>query len=221
MNKFILVVPSYDGEKFFVNKSYLNCLKLLHKNYYICDYNIKNINYNTICAILLTGGGDILPAIYGKKINNKTNSIYIERDIFEISVLKEALKRNIPTLAICRGIQIMNVAFGGTLNQNIDNHMQSTSKNFATHFVNINKNTILYNIFKTDYIKVNSFHHQVIDKLAKDFIVSAYCDDYIEAIEYNSKNSFFVGIQWHPETLHDKNSTNLFKYFVEKANEKT
>ena len=214
MKKFILVVPSNDKEKYFLNKYYTNSLKSFEKPYYICDYNIKNINYDYIGGILLTGGGDINPTIYNQKKHCKTSDVYDERDIFEITLLKEAFKRKISTFAICRGIQIMNVAFGGTINQHIDGHSQKEDKNIATHYVDIDKSSILYNIVKKDKIKVNSVHHQVIDKIANGFKVCATCENIVEAIEYINKDRFFIGVQWHPEALCDENGKNIFEHFI-------
>lgn len=215
MKKFILVVPSNDDEKFFINKNYIKNIKHFNIPYYISDYNIKNIDYSLIGGILLTGGGDIEPTFYNEEKHCKTNNIYKERDMFEIALLKEALKRKIPTLAICRGIQIMNVAFGGNINQHIDGHSQKEDKSVATHYINIEKSSNLYDIIKKDNIKVNSVHHQVIDRVAKDFKVCATCGNIIEAIEYTNKQLFFLGVQWHPEALYDENSKNIFTYFIQ------
>ncbi|WP_250277494.1 gamma-glutamyl-gamma-aminobutyrate hydrolase family protein [[Clostridium] colinum] len=214
MKKFILIVPSNDDEKFFINKNYINNIKIFNIPYYVCDYNIKNIDYDYINGILLTGGGDIEPSLYNQKKHWQSQDIYLERDNFEISLLKEAFKRKIPTLAICRGMQIMNVAFGGTINQHIDGHMQKEDKKIPTHYIDIEKDTILYNILEKDSIKVNSVHHQVVDKVANGFKVCAKCENIIEGIEYIDKDIFFMGLQWHPEALYDENSKKIFSSFV-------
>lgn len=215
MKKFILIIPSNDDDKFFINKNYINNIKNFNIPYYICDYNIKNINYDYIGGILLTGGGDIEPSIYNQKKHFKTNDIYIERDNFEIEILKNALKRKIPTLAICRGVQIMNVAFGGDINQHIDCHNQKENKKIPTHYVDIKRCSKLYDIIKKDKIKVNSIHHQVVNNIAKDFKICAKCDNIIEAIEHKNKDLFFLGLQWHIEALYDENSKNIFKNFIQ------
>lgn len=217
MKKFILIVPCCDNEKFYINKNYINNIKYFNIPYFICDYNIKNINLNYVGGILLTGGGDINPKIYNKP-NKKSKSIYTSRDVFEINLLKQAFKRKIPTLGICRGMQIMNVAFGGDIKQHIPNHMQKKPKNKQTHYININKNSGLFNIIKKDKIKVNSFHHQVIFKPAKNFNICATCKNVVEGIEYINKDMFFLGLQWHPEGLYDIYSKKIFKSFVQKIN---
>lgn len=214
MKKFILVVPSNDNEKFFVNKDYIKNLSNFNIPYYISDYNIKNINFDLLGGILLIGGGDIKPTFYNQKKHNKTENICVERDIFEINLLKGALQRKIPTLAICRGMQIMNVAFGGNINQHIEGHIQKEYKNLPTHYINVNTSSILYSIFKNNKVKVNSFHHQTVNRVAKDFKISAVCQNVIEAIEYTKNNLFFIGVQWHPESLNDIFSKKIFTYFI-------
>lgn len=214
MNKFILIVPSMDNDNFFINKNYIENIKNFNIPYYISDYNIKNINFNNLCGILLTGGGDIEPTFYNQEKQKETNNIHIERDMFEISLLKEALKRKIPTLAICRGIQIMNVAFNGSIKQHIPNHSQKEDKSKKTHYITIKNNTLLHKIINKNIIEVNSLHHQAVDKLANNFKVSALNNDIVEAIEYNDNNLFFLGLQWHPEALFDAHSKNIFSYFL-------
>ncbi len=214
MKKFILIVPSNDCEKFFINKNYINNIKKFDIPYFICDYSIKNIDYSYIGGILLTGGGDIDPSLYNANKSDKTKDICLERDIFEITLLKDAFKRCIPVLAICKGMQIMNVAFGGTINQHIEGHIQKEGKNIPTHYINIKKQSILYSIINKDKIKVNSVHHQVVEKVADGFNIGATCDNMIEAIEYKDKNRLFIGIQWHPEAMYDENSKNIFTYFI-------
>lgn len=217
MEKFILVVPSSDGEKFTLNKHYTNKLKNIGLPYYICDYNYSNIKYENICGILLTGGGDLDPK-YSNAVNNDIKFIDTERDIFEIELLNEAYKRKIPTLAICRGLQAMNVAFGGTLNQHIDNHMQEEDRTIATHKITIDKSSMLYKILEKDEIEVNSIHHQSIKDLSSKFKIVASSIDVtpssIEAIELIEEDLFFIGVQWHPEALYDDNSKRIFNSFA-------
>lgn len=213
MQKFILIVPHTDKNNYKINHYYTNKISSFGKYYYICDYNIKNINFDMIEGILLTGGGDINPKFYNEN-NKKCSNICNRRDVFEIWLLRQALKRKIPTLAICRGLQVMNVAFLGTLHQHIKGHMQKKEKFKPTHYVDIALKSNLFDILKKDKIKVNSFHHQAIGNVAKGFDVVAKKGNVIEAIEHNDKNLFFMGLQWHPEALQDINSYNIFKSFI-------
>lgn len=213
MHKYVFVVPNIEGNIYKINKYYLEKISKYNIPYIICDYNIKNLNFNYIKGILLTGGGDIEPSLYKQK-NIKSKDISLLRDKFEIYILRKALKYNIPVFAICRGMQIMNVAFGGNLYQNIRGHMQRQGKKVPTHNVNIDKNSNLYNILNIDKIMVNSFHHQAIKTPAKCFDVVAKKGNIIEAIEYKDKDKFFMGVQWHPEALSDSYSDKLFSYFL-------
>ena len=214
MKKFILIVPSNDDEKFFVDKTFINTLKEYDVPYLISDYNIKNIDYNHICGMVLVGGGDIEPSLYGQEKENKTKDICLERDIFEIELLKQAFERKISVLSVCKGVQTMNVAFGGDVSQHIDDHLQEEDKEVPTHYVDINKESFLYKILKKDKIKVNSFHHQAVNNVANIFTASAKYKDVIEAIEYVDDEMFFMGTQWHPEILRDENSKIIFDYFI-------
>lgn len=215
MQKFILVVPSSDSDRFFLNKNYTNMLKNSPMPYYMCDYNYSCIHNENIAGVLLTGGGDIDPSIYSQKKHIDTNNINLKRDIFEIKLIKTAYKLGIPIFGICKGIQSINVAFGGTITQHIDGHNQLEDRNIATHLVQISKESMLYNIINKTEIYTNSIHHQVIDKLADNFKAVGTTSGVIEAIECVDK--FILGVQWHPEALQDINSQKIFDYFIKMA----
>lgn len=146
-------------------------------------------------ALLVPGNcNDIPPRYYGEKpIENKEYNI----DQFSLDKLAIELfnKNDKSILAICGGTQSINVAFGGNLNQYIQNHDLK-----GLHEINIDKNSFLYEVYKKDKIKVNSLHHQSIKSVAKDFSISAYSNDgIIEGIE----NSNIIAVQWHPEKMDD------------------
>lgn len=175
-------------------------------------------------GILLSGGMDVNPLIYNEEPSPKLGYIYPERDIYDISLVKIASELNKPILAICRGHQILNVAFGGTLYQDLSEmdgcyikHQQQTKDGAATHTLNISENSILYNILGNTVIS-NSFHHQAIKDLAPGFKVNAYSkDNVIEGIE-KLDSKFIVGVQFHPEIMtayDDKNMLKLFKAFID------
>ena len=138
--------------------------------------------------------------------------------------MKHAFEMKKPIFGICRGIQLINVFFGGTLIQDINSqkntnilHSQTAAIDVATHKIKIKKDSIIYNIFgKT--AEVNSFHHQAIDKLSKDFkITSTANDGIIESIEYKKKDRFILGVQWYPECMTEKEEKmqNIFSMFVD------
>lgn len=178
-----------------------------------------------IDGLILSGGHDINPYNYGQEPSQKIGETFPERDTYEIILLEESKKRNIPILGICRGFQLINVAAGGTLYQdlslipgNILKHNQVSNPTLKTHKVEIKENSFISSIFGKETM-VNSFHHQVIDKVANDFIVVAKASDgVVEAIEHKTYK-FLVAVQWHPEMLavNCEKARELFSKFVEEA----
>jgi len=192
--------------------------------------NLKAIKQylSIIHGLIVTGGDfDIDPRIYGEKKVNPKVSTKKGRTSFEIRITKQALKNDIPILGICGGQQLINVALGGSLIQHIPdaletsiNHEQMNPRHEPSHFVNIKRGTMLFDIVKGSKMFVNSAHHQAVNKLGKGLIASAFSDDgIIEGIE--SKNlSYCLGIQWHPEFLIDKKDINIFKSLIDSAKSK-
>ncbi|MFW6022733.1 MAG: gamma-glutamyl-gamma-aminobutyrate hydrolase family protein [Halanaerobiaceae bacterium] len=178
---------------------------------------------NKIDGLLLTGGSDIDPLIYGENPLPGIRGIDPLRDGFEIDLVRYARKKKLPILGVCKGCQVLNISFGGTLYQDIasqlDNvlkHNQEAPRWYATHRVNIRKDTVLHEIIGKTTIKVNSIHHQSIKNISPSFNISAEADDnIIEAIEYKT-DDFIMGIQWHPETMWKNSDDNyrIFQYFI-------
>lgn len=178
-----------------------------------------------IDGLLLTGGGDIDPTLFGEEPIPGLGNIMPDRDAFEISLVKKMLELNKPILGICRGIQILNIAIGGDMYQDIysqsDNtplqHNQLAPRSHASHFVQVKEGTRLSEIVWTETLKVNSFHHQAVRTVPNPFQVCAIASDgTIEAIESKS-HSFAIGLQWHPEGLLQKNdlaSTAILETFI-------
>ena len=181
-----------------------------------------------IDGLILSGGHDINPYNYGQEPSQKIGETFPERDIYEMILLEESKKREIPILGICRGFQLINVAAGGTLYQdlslipgNILKHNQVSNPTLKTHKIEIKENSYISSIFGKETM-VNSFHHQAVDKVADDFIVVARASDgVIEAIEHKTYK-FLVAVQWHPEMLavECEKARELFAKFVEKAKNK-
>ncbi len=225
MKPLIGITPSFSSisQRFFLNGEYLEGIKKAGGMPFIIPYlknNIKEI-ITKIDGILLTGGGDVLPKFF-KEEPQSTKLAFPERDIFEIKLVKECFKKKIPVLGICRGSQVMNVAMGGSLIQDIKGkieHYQSAPAKEPTHWIMIEKESILYEVLNKEKIMVNSFHHQAIKKVGKNLFVSARAKDgIIEAIE-SKEHPFFIGVQFHIEYLIEKNRRflNLFKLFISKA----
>ncbi len=183
--------------------------------------------YVALCdGFLFCGGADITPLLFGQEPVNGIGETNIRLDIFQIRFMKKVLESQKPVLAICRGMQILNVACGGTIYQDISlksrdtlNHMQnSTSRTDISHKVTIKPGTQLHRIIGT-ILYTNSFHHQALDQLGSGLIVSAQTSDHIiEAIEMPSR-PFVIGIQWHPEAMFQTSEEmrDLFHQFVKHA----
>ena len=186
--------------------------------------------YVTRCSgILFTGGDDVDPARYGQQPHEKLGSVTPERDTFELLLAEEALRQRKPIFAICRGCQLINIALGGTLWQDIPSQRPSETphrpdvfgpEGFAKllHSVQPAAGTRFAAIVGEETLAVNSLHHQAVDTPGKGLLVVAAADDGLaEAIELSEADyPFFVGVQWHPEHLSasEPRQQALFDAFV-------
>lgn len=185
--------------------------------------NLAIEEYISICdGFLFCGGGDITPLLYKQNPENGLGKTDLSLDIFQIKCMKTALKSRKPVFAICRGMQILNVACGGSLFQDLSpdddcmNHMQtSQTRKDISHKVYVRANTKLRKI-TGPVLYTNSYHHQAVDQLGEHLLVSAKTKDgIVEAIEMPS-HPFVLGVQWHPESMFEKaSSKQLFSSFVE------
>lgn len=174
-----------------------------------------------IDGLLLTGGGDIAPDLFGEGPHPKLGRITPRRDQFELALTKAMLREDKPILAICRGMQLLNIAAGGTMIQHIDpmhaqfiQHDQQAPSSFRSHAIEIDGRSQLYTLIGEDKMMVNSFHHQAVRHVPAPLKVSARAKDgVIEAIE-SSRHRFAMGVQWHPECLQGKDSDALFLSFI-------
>lgn len=177
-------------------------------------------------GILLSGGGDVDPVLYGQRATGHLGSVTPLRDTTELAIARYAIeKTNKPVLGICRGIQVMNVAMGGTLHIDLTDagklchNLTMYPRHMTTHCIEVARGTLLADIMGAGQGKVNSYHHQAVDALAPDFLVTAVSvpDQVIEAIELPGRR-YVLGVQWHPEGLIDREeSRNLFRSFVAAA----
>ena len=174
-----------------------------------------------INALIVTGGGDINPKMYDQNQDDTVERVDDLRDSTEFNLLKEAENKNIRTLAICRGHQLLNVYKGGTLYQDlkdsgfsqIDHDKPFDDARSHVHDVNIESNSKLYKIIQENEVQVNSIHHQAINKIGNDLQITAKSSDgVIEGVEVtNGWNA--IGVQWHPENmLEDNVSVKLFEW---------
>lgn len=191
------------------------------------DIEILKDQISMCDALLISGGHDVYPLNYNQQPRQKLGDVYPERDVFEYKLLEYAEEKNIPVLGICRGLQIINTYYGGTLHQDLSyiegkteviKHNQNQTPNLLSHSILTKEDSILRTIVGANVL-VNSFHHQVIDTVAPNFKVSAVAPDgCVEAIE--SKGSHYImGVQWHPEMLADtqENMKNIFSDLIKVA----
>ncbi|QSX08005.1 gamma-glutamyl-gamma-aminobutyrate hydrolase family protein [Alkalibacter rhizosphaerae] len=173
-------------------------------------------------GLLLTGGVDIHPKLYGEEPKRNLNYVDVVRDEFEAALLERALELDMPVFGICRGMQLLNVVMGGTLYQHLDEeveehiqHMQKAGDGSGIHSVYVQDESFLNNIYGEKAF-VNSFHHQAIKDLADDLEPIAWSKDRLIEGVYHTKRRHVFGVQWHPEILQDEESQKLFRYFIER-----
>jgi putative glutamine amidotransferase len=169
-------------------------------------------------GLVLAGGGDVDPDSYGAEAHDETRGVNSKRDEAELALLRAALERDLPVLAICRGSQVLNIALGGDLVQHLpelvghDRHLHTPGE-FADHDVRVEPTTRVGAIFG-DRTPVKSHHHQAFGRLGRDLREAAWADDgTVEAIEDPTRR-FAVGVLWHPEEGDD---LGLFEALVDEA----
>ena len=216
------------ADRIFLNHSYLDVIRHFGGIPLVLPVEGTEEELETLInlcdGVVLTGGADAAPALYGEEILNDTVSVTPERDQGEIKICELAVKRNLPLLGICRGIQMMNIYFGGTLYQDIPSQITTDVKHRmdppyhrGSHNCILDKHSPLYALTGEEIISVNSHHHQSIKAVAPGFLVMGTCEDgVIEAI-YNPDKPFVWGVQWHPERIWDieASSAKVFEAFIE------
>ena len=174
-------------------------------------------------GFLFTGGHDVSPRLYKEEPLECVFSCK-ERDEMESIILRKACDKNKPILGICRGIQFINVAFGGSLYQDIPaqyssktNHHQSAPYDVPIHSVNIVKDSPLYDCLRKEKLEVNSYHHQAVKDIAPKLKAMAISEDGLIEALYSPDYRFLWAVQWHPEFSFqsDNNSMNIFNAFID------
>jgi putative glutamine amidotransferase len=182
-------------------------------------------------GIIFSGGGDIHPGQYHGDMHDAVKYVDTDRDRVEIQFVHTAIENRLPFFGICRGLQVINVALGGTLFEDILDQRPNSLKHqyypdypreYLAHEVELVPDSQIYNIFETNHIEVNSLHHQGIDRLAPGMQATAFAPDgLIEAIEINDY-PFGLAVQWHPENLQAiLQFRALFSAFVQVCQKKT
>jgi putative glutamine amidotransferase len=179
-------------------------------------------------GLVLTGGEDMDPAWYQTEPHPKANPPSRERDLFELALFAAARQRGLPILGICRGIQVVNVALGGTLWQDLPSerpgpveHYPEAARNQRTHRVRLQPGSLAAGALGGTDLSVNSFHHQAIHDLAPKLVATGWSeDDLIEAVEAAPGQPWLLAVQWHPEEMHAEVRSpdrGLFRALVERA----
>jgi putative glutamine amidotransferase len=193
----------------------------------VVDEELVECYLGSIDGLMLSGGVDVDPKYFGEKHHPQLGTVDASRDSTELALLKRALERDMPIFGICRGIQTLNVALGGTLYQHIPDqapssihHQQSdieVARNQFSHSIRIEGGSRLKSIVGKDEMLTNSFHHQALKSVAPGLVVTAYAPDgVIEAVEAPDRK-YLVAVQFHPEETapHDVYSHRLFEAFVQ------
>lgn len=193
----------------------------------VLSYRNKNKEDFPRCdGFLLSGGVDMHPSAYGNsRVDYPWATNFNEaRDAFELEVFQYACLHEKPVLAICRGLQVVNVALGGNLIQDLQEQGFSNHRKGAEadreHLISVEPSSLLFSIAGQSQGLVNSAHHQGLDRLAESLRVSAWSDDrVVEAIEYMDfdQKPFFLGVQWHPERLRIQDSYTPFSMHIRQA----
>jgi putative glutamine amidotransferase len=174
-------------------------------------------------ALILAGGGDVDPLLYGATAHEEVDGVDVGRDCYEIALVGEATRRGLPVLGICRGLQVINVARGGTLVQHVpavtgEDHRVTDRAKEPVHPVSVVTGTLLERILGADTVEVNSLHHQAVEVLGDGLAVAARAHDLtIEAVVAVDGDRV-VGVQWHPELLVlTPAGSELFDWLVDEA----
>ena len=178
-------------------------------------------------GLLLAGGGDLDPAHYSNRRDERVYGVDTDRDALELGLLRAAVARQLPTLAICRGAQVVNVAFGGTLHQHLPGalgrgaHGDPTSGVLVTHTVQVAERSRLAEVVGAGPLAdCTSIHHQGIERVGEGLVAVGWSDDgLVEALEVEDGQGWLVAVQWHPEITagHDPAQQALFDALADQA----
>ncbi len=180
-----------------------------------------------IDALILSGGHDMDPMYYNEELLPEGEMPFRERDAFDLLLIKYALEKEIPILGVCRGMQIINVYFGGSLYQDLKynkevrlKHIQESSPGEPVHKVAIERDSLLAEVYGEE-VWVNSYHHQLVKDVGEGLRITGRASDMaVELIEWKDDTRFIVGVQWHPEMMYSSGSDEMgriFKLLLERA----
>lgn len=169
---------------------------------------------DAVDGVVLTGGGDVDPWLYGEEPRPGLGRVWPERDEYELALVRATMARGVPVLGICRGLQVVNVALGGTLLQDLAGvagavqHWQDAANHVEGHTVTLAAGSLLQRVLGQERLRTNSFHHQAVRKAAPGLTVSAWtADGMVEGLE--DEAGLVLAVQWHPEGMADRQPAML------------
>lgn len=225
-----IVICGCSNHRQYVTHSYIQTITAAGGICILIPYTEDASNYPCyygMCdGFLFCGGDDVSPRLFGEDLLTDRGRTDMHMDCFHLDFMKYTLTTSLPILAICRGMQVLNIALGGTIYQDISlrnevsqNHMQnSESRGDVCHRIACAKNSVLYNICGS-FLETNSFHHQCVKTIGRGLsVAAATADGVVEAVE-DSSRSFLMGIQWHPECMYESSPPmrELFSRFIDCA----
>ncbi|MCG0276445.1 MAG: gamma-glutamyl-gamma-aminobutyrate hydrolase family protein [Thermosediminibacteraceae bacterium] len=231
MKPLIAITCSFADERIFLNHGYYEAVEKAGGIPVIVpplgDEEALLKLLDRVDGLLLSGGPDVDPRYFNEDPMPGLGEISPLRDKAELFLCREAVKRKKPVLGICRGAQVINIALGGSVYQDIGSaierplkHRQEAPRWYGSHDVRVIKDSVLYRIFEANSFPVNSFHHQAIKDVGSSLKSVAFAPDgVVEAVEGISEEVFLVGVQWHPEEMWERypEQLKLFKAFVDAA----
>ena len=230
MSVVIGIVPDIDGDYSRGKNTYVRAIEEAGATALIIPYSTsKDVweEYSRICdGFIFAGGVDIAPRHYGEERSPALEEVNERRDEFEFNLFEVLIKSEKPIFGICRGMQFLNVAFGGTLYQDIPTelktdiiHRAKKGEDFARHSVKVVADTPLYDILSGKVFEVNSVHHQGVKELGNGLVGAAYSSDGLVEAFYHESHPCLFAVQWHPEltVFECENSKALFKSLKDAA----
>ena len=223
----------HDESRQFIVRDYMKCLARAGGVPLLMSLDMTDAELeaclDAMDGILLSGGTDVDPALFGEQPHQRIGEIDPLRDGFEARLIASAIQRDLPLFGICRGIQVLNIILGGSIYQDLPSqyqsstgvpllgHDQTSPERYPSHTIDLVTGTPLHALFGRDTLRVNSCHHEAIRELAPCLLTCATSPDGVIEAAYNPKARYMLGVQWHPERMRDEASAALFTSFVDAA----